>query len=472
VSATSRPRRAVRTFRLRVSTAVVALATMAVVVLPLPFAAPVRDRATPDRAQAWPAPASSRVGPQSTVVSLTFDDGSTDQLAAADSLRRHSMAGTFYVVSGWVGTAGRLSLENLRMLVADGNEIGGHTERHVDLTTLGPAAAAREICGDRSTLLRWGFRVTSLAYPFGGTDEGVAALARTCGYNSARQLRNLRSPFTCRACPVAETRPPKEPYVVRATDDDDSRWTLAHLQQRVEEAEAEGGGWLPLVFHHVCERGCGLNITPELFDQFVQWLSLRQSMGTVVRTVDQVMRGDLRPAVAVPTVVPLPNPSLETGDAAGARRGGAATIPQCWQPSSYGDNTAAWSRVADAHSGQWAQRLQVTAYSEGSVVLMPDTSGRSCAPAARPHQQFTLTAWYKSSAFTQFDIYYRRRSGGWAYFTSSPWFPSSGTWSRGSWTTRGLPADAVAVSFGLSLFSRGWLVADDYSLLAWPVGSG
>ncbi|MDR0345974.1 MAG: polysaccharide deacetylase family protein, partial [Nocardiopsaceae bacterium] len=76
--------------------------------------------------------AAARSGhPGRTVVSLTFDDGDADQLTAARILHAHGMAGTFYIITGAVGTPGYLTVAQLRELARAGNEIGGHTVSHL-----------------------------------------------------------------------------------------------------------------------------------------------------------------------------------------------------------------------------------------------------------------------------------------------------------------------------------------------------
>ena len=75
------------------------------------------------------------------IVSLTFDDGSSDQYAMRSILAEHSMRATFYINSGTVGMPGYLNWDQLAALAADGNELGGHTVDHVKLTTLSASAA-------------------------------------------------------------------------------------------------------------------------------------------------------------------------------------------------------------------------------------------------------------------------------------------------------------------------------------------
>ena len=81
------------------------------------------------------APAVAKAAP--TIVSLTFDDGTADQYAARTMLAQHSLHATFYVNSNNIeATTNFLTWDQLAGLAADGNEIGGHTLDHVDLTSV------------------------------------------------------------------------------------------------------------------------------------------------------------------------------------------------------------------------------------------------------------------------------------------------------------------------------------------------
>ena len=115
--------------------------------------------------------------------------------------------------------------------------------------------------------------------------------SRTCGYSSARNLGDIRSPASCAACPFAETIPPANPYNTAAPDEVDSTWTLQNLQDLITNAETHGGGWVQLTFHHIAVgTDPTLTISPTLFAQFVTWLAARTASGaTVVRTVAQAL---------------------------------------------------------------------------------------------------------------------------------------------------------------------------------------
>src|SRR4051794_30162773 len=63
-----------------------------------------------------------------TYVSLTFDDGRASQRNAGALLADNGVRGTFYIVSGGVGSSPwYLDLSDVQGLAAAGNEIGGHT---------------------------------------------------------------------------------------------------------------------------------------------------------------------------------------------------------------------------------------------------------------------------------------------------------------------------------------------------------
>jgi peptidoglycan/xylan/chitin deacetylase (PgdA/CDA1 family) len=401
--------------------------------------------------------------PDPTVVSLTFDDGTADQYAARSMLAAHNLHGTFFINSGRIGTtASFMTLSQLRDLASDGNEIGGHTVQHADLTTLSSDEATREVCNDRMNLLSWGFEPTSFAYPYGHANAAVERMVAACGYNSARQVGDIRTPVnnSCMDCPYAETIPPADPYYTLAPDSVDGTWSLADIQTLVTQAEDHGGGWVQLTFHHIADGGGAYSITPANFNALLDWLQQRAGQGTTVKTVHEVIGGSLQPGVAgpVPPVgQPLQNSSLEA-DA------NLNDIPDCWSFGTFGTNTAIWTRTTDAHTGGYAERVDITSYTTGDrkLVMTQDLGG--CTPTVTPGHRQTLRAWYKSSSPTQLVAYYRDGFGKWFYWTSSPLFAAASTWTQASWTTPAVPSAATGMSFGLNLAAVGSLTTDDYSL--------
>ena len=459
--------------------AATALAVLAVV----PGGAPAQAQAaSPDRSPraarapatgAATAPGGVRAATAGrTVVSFTFDDGDADQATGARILHRYHLAGTFYIITGAVGTPGYLTVGQLHWLAGQGDEIGAHTVSHLELTGITPAEARRQACLSRAILTGWGFRVTSFAYPGGAAGRQAEAVVAGCGFDSARLTTGLRN-GGCPDCTIAESIPPAAPMGIRTPGEVDGSWTLRDLEGLVTRAERAGGGWLPLIFHHICAaHQCGpLSTRASILNAFAHWLAGRGARGTVVRTVSQVTGG---PDRAVPRVRPaaphgIVNQSLERAGPTGAvnpqieaARGGPV-LPRCWMLGGYGGNTASWQRTGDARSGRWAERLTITAYHSGDDKLLQQFDLGQCSLPVTPGRAYALGSWYKSSAPIQYSVYYRTSSGRWAYWTSGPYLPASGGWAHATWVTPPVPAGASGLSFGLALFHRGWLITDSYS---------
>ena len=237
-----------------------------------------------------------------TVVTLTFDDGTADQYGARSVLGEHSLHATFFVNSNRIESGpSYLTWSQLSDLAADGNEIGGHTLDHVDMTSVTATEAQRQVCHDRQALLSHGFTVTSFAWPFGARNASLYSIIEGCGYSSARRswgLCALGEPASnCSQPSLAETIPPENIWEIRTIPSVRAWHTLADLQGVVSRAEAGGGGWVPIVLHHFCD-GCdpeGYSISPSVFSAFLDWLEPRSSTGTYVRTMHDVISDTTAP---------------------------------------------------------------------------------------------------------------------------------------------------------------------------------
>ena len=200
------------------------------------------------------APAANAVG--ETVVTLTFDDANVDQLVAADKLNSLNMHGTFFLPSGFMNQTNYMTTAQAQALQSAGHEIGGHSVTHADLAAVGPDELKRQVCNDRATLTGYGLDIQSFAYPFASANAAAEAAVAACGYNSARGLGDVRSKVAgSETFPFAESLTPANLYYTGAPDQLDNTWTLADMQSLVTQAQANGGGWVQLTFHHI---GTGL----------------------------------------------------------------------------------------------------------------------------------------------------------------------------------------------------------------------
>jgi len=227
-----------------------------------------------------------------TVVTIEFDDGNADQITILPVLNSHGMHATFYVNSGTIGDSTHLSWDQLSQLATAGNEIAGHTINHVDLKKLKPAEAMHQVCDDRVALFNHGFQPVSFAYPFGSFDSGTEQIVKNCGYNSGRGVSGVNDKTV-----FAETIPPADAYATRTPPNVKSGTTLATVEGFVTAAEQHGGGWVQIVFHHVCNRCDAYSVTLSNFTAFLDWLAPRAANGTVVETTSQVIGGPVNPPV-------------------------------------------------------------------------------------------------------------------------------------------------------------------------------
>lgn len=258
-----------------------------------------------------PAPAIAEPGP--VYITLGFDDGLLSQYEHRDLLESRGMRGTYYVNTGKlepeVDPVYYMSRSRLLALAGSGHEVGGHTLDHVNLTTVGSAEQRRQICDDREALIALGLNPTNFAYPNGADGYQVPAQqqvihgnVRDCGYETARTTRGIDG--TC--CPFAESLTPPVPYAVRAVMPQITT-PLQAYKDVILAARDNGGGWMPLVFHDLCQTADCANfdeyaVDTELFEELLDWID--QEPLLQVRTASQVL------AIGKGSSTPDPTPPL------------------------------------------------------------------------------------------------------------------------------------------------------------------
>lgn len=118
---------------------------------------------------------------------LTFDDGYDDMYTTAfPLLKQYGFTGTFYIITGFVGTPGYLTWEEISEMQKAGMEFGGHTIHHVMLTKLSLLDALWEMLDSRLELQEHlNAAVTTFAYPFNDHNRNTIKLAWLAGYSTA-----------------------------------------------------------------------------------------------------------------------------------------------------------------------------------------------------------------------------------------------------------------------------------------------
>lgn len=161
-------------------------------------------------------------------VTISLDDGHTDDLRALEVMARHGLRGTVYVAFNHPRTP-QIEDAGIRALHAAGIEIGSHTMSHKVLTQVAPDTLDFELGESRRRLEDMtGAAVVSLSYPLGYRNAAVVAATRRAGYRLGRTQAMLR------------TTPAPDPMATPITLDVTPLGAMAMLKGQLREANAAG----------------------------------------------------------------------------------------------------------------------------------------------------------------------------------------------------------------------------------------
>ena len=174
--------------------------------------------------------------PWRRTLAITFDDAYRSTLdLAAPVLARHSVPGTVYAPTDWVGHEEPMSWpgieewsggphsdellcltwDGLGELAEQGWEVGSHTRSHPRLPQVDDAALARELGESRELILERLGTCESIAYPYGDYDERVASAAGAAGYRAAGTLTGLPHAASPLSWPRVGIYPGNRPLYLR-----------------------------------------------------------------------------------------------------------------------------------------------------------------------------------------------------------------------------------------------------------------
>ena len=123
-----------------------------------------------------------------TVV-VTFDDGFEDNyLNAYPVLAKYDMPATIFIITGYVGVKdGYLNWDQVRRMMDNGIDFGGHTESNVYLPSIKDTDRLwEEVARPKETImLEPGKDPSFFCYPTGGFDEKVKNAVKRAGYKGA-----------------------------------------------------------------------------------------------------------------------------------------------------------------------------------------------------------------------------------------------------------------------------------------------
>jgi hypothetical protein len=121
---------------------------------------------------------------------VTFDDGTSDHMLAAEILAKLGINGIFFIIAGRLDAPGYLRRSEIRIISDLGHDIGSHTMTHPQLPTLSTEDLRRElICSREELELIAGTRVKWFAPPGGCMDDRTYDEAIGSGYEFVRTMK-------------------------------------------------------------------------------------------------------------------------------------------------------------------------------------------------------------------------------------------------------------------------------------------
>jgi peptidoglycan/xylan/chitin deacetylase (PgdA/CDA1 family) len=401
-------------------------------------------------------------------VAFTFDDGpGPNTPAVIQTLKDLNLTATFFV-SGNKVDASAATQQVVRDEIAAGFGVGNHTYDHVSFTgastgsqPLSEAQVTAEL-EDTSTAVvnAGGNKPTVYRPPYGDINSFYDLIARNLGYR-------IVMPW---GTPTGN--------VVDSQD-----WTgisPTQMAQNVTQGYTKNGNFYPgikadsIVSMHDGENQTTLN-TLQALQPIVNYMNTNHLCSTATVRPDATGGVVPPPAPPEPTVGNLiQNMSLE----AVRQTNGPSAEPVCFQQAgaSIANTTATWRLTTDAHSGNVAERVDVTDWKtsgDRKLVVTQRQSEASCLALVTPGRTYSMWAWYKGTwsivganpTKVSIATYYRNSSGTWVYWQASPLYAPTTSWNLAYFTSAPLPAGATAVSFGLVMSGVGSLTTDDYALL-------
>ncbi len=115
---------------------------------------------------------------------ITFDDGHLNNYKAAfPIMEKYGFTGVLYIVGSYMGAPQYMSVDQIKEMVEAGWEVGSHTMRHLDLSSLDPQQQQYEIVESRKFLeAELGVPVLTFSYPFGVSNRTVINMTYSAGY--------------------------------------------------------------------------------------------------------------------------------------------------------------------------------------------------------------------------------------------------------------------------------------------------
>lgn len=241
------------------------------------------------------------------MVSFAFDDGwLSQQTGALPALNNAGFKATFYIVTRQLsdyGFSGFMSKAQIQNLNQQGHEVTAHTRTHAHLKTLSAAEQTAEIVGSRDDLTALGISSPTFTYPYGEFNDTTVSIIKNAGFIGARSSFNGYVNSSSDRFIL-----PRQSVEVNTSVNQIKAW--------VDQAAASGQ-WLILVMHRVDTSGDQYSVTPQNFEQIVNYVKQKNIRVATVAQGIQTVFGTTPPPPPPPSNssinVSIPSTSLIVG---------------------------------------------------------------------------------------------------------------------------------------------------------------
>ena len=156
----------------------------------------------------------------------------------------------------------------------------------------------------------------------------------------------------------------------------------------------------------------------------------------------------------------------------GAEQAGPGSFPLCWGKYGYGKNTYSIGITSSAHSGSKAVRVTISRRSGGDRIVQM-LENQSCAPWVAAGHQYNLGVWYMSNTPDAVITVFRHDvKQGWRFWMDLKALPATGRYKRASVLTPQVPPNTDQLSWGVTVYGKGTVITDDYSMVDATVKAG
>ena len=308
-----------------------------------------------------------------------------------------------------------------------------------DLPLIDPTEAQREICYDRDNLLDRGYQVDRLRLSLRRLQPG--------GQVDGAELRLQLGAHDRRLC-ASRTRPGRSRLPIHITIE------CRHRRHDVDGDARTRSTRRATTAAVGCRSSSTTSATAATSTSSRCRTSTSSSTGC--RDSRKRRRGQddaagtrrcVQPAVRVPVFRPPPNGTNALRNSSLEQDSNGDAIPDCWSTSTVSATTTSiWTRTSDAHSGSWAEKLDVTNYINGDNKLLVLGDLGYCTPSVNSGHRYRITEWYKSNAPVYFTLFSRDSQWQVRFLESSPSFPASSTWTQASYVTDVIPTGINGIS--------------------------